>query len=69
MTHLAEGAPELGDDLKLDPMKLDKLIFKQDNNEAATIKANITNMIVKGFSKLVIKESRYKIVIYKSGKL
>ncbi|XP_037950945.1 protein takeout-like [Teleopsis dalmanni] len=51
--------PELKEEFgSLDPMKLDQLLFKQDNNEAVTIRANLTNLLVRGLKELKIKESR-----------
>lgn len=43
---------------KLDPMQVRDIIFKQDNNEVATIRANLTEVVVKGFKEMKIKESR-----------
>lgn len=42
----------------MDPLKMENIIFKQDNNEVATIRANLTQLIVTGLSDMIIKESR-----------
>jgi len=41
-----------------DPMRVRDIVFKQDNNEVATIRANLTELVVKGFAKTKVKESR-----------
>ncbi|XP_013108603.1 circadian clock-controlled protein daywake [Stomoxys calcitrans] len=43
---------------QLEPMKLDKINFKQDDNEAATIRATLSDLMVTGLSKIQVKESR-----------
>uniref|UniRef100_A0A1I8PC62 Hemolymph juvenile hormone binding protein n=1 Tax=Stomoxys calcitrans TaxID=35570 RepID=A0A1I8PC62_STOCA len=54
-----ERVPEVNAVLgKLEPLKLDRLNFKQDNNEAATIRATLTDLMVSGLSKIQVTESR-----------
>ncbi|XP_075147650.1 protein takeout-like [Haematobia irritans] len=43
---------------KLEPMKVEKLHFKQDNNEAASIRATLSDLNVSGLSRIQVKESR-----------
>ncbi|EDW81392.1 uncharacterized protein Dwil_GK11047 [Drosophila willistoni] len=57
--QLVIGIPEVLQSFgPFDPMRVRDIIFKQDNNEVATIRANLTEVVVKGFSKTKIKESR-----------
>jgi len=39
-------------------MKQDQLIFKQESSDVDTISANLTNLVIRGFGKMVVKESR-----------
>ncbi|ALC45587.1 CG17189, partial [Drosophila busckii] len=58
--QLSIGIPEIVQSFgPFDPMHVRDIIFKQDNNEVATISANLTEVVVKGFSKTKIVESRY----------
>ncbi|KAI8043883.1 hypothetical protein M5D96_000026 [Drosophila gunungcola] len=53
------GVPELDESFgPIDPMRQDQLVFKQDNSDVATISANLTDMLISGFGKMVIKESK-----------
>ncbi|XP_068158105.1 uncharacterized protein [Drosophila tropicalis] len=57
--QLGIGIPEVLESFgPFDPMRVRDIIFKQDNNEVATLRANLTELVVKGFSKTKIKESR-----------
>ncbi|XP_017845369.1 uncharacterized protein LOC108601904 [Drosophila busckii] len=57
--QLSIGIPEIVQSFgPFDPMHVRDIIFKQDNNEVATISANLTEVVVKGFSKTKIVESR-----------
>lgn len=53
------GIPDIEDTVgKFDPLKVRDIFFKQDNNEVATIRANLTDVVIKGFKEMKIKESR-----------
>ncbi|EDV92787.1 protein takeout [Drosophila grimshawi] len=53
------GIPEIVERFgSLDPMHIKDIVYKQDNNEVATLSSNLTNVMVKGFSQIIIKESR-----------
>ncbi|XP_052835252.1 uncharacterized protein LOC128251987 [Drosophila gunungcola] len=59
MNQLVKGVPELDESFgPIDPMRQDQLVFKQDNSDVATISANLTDMLISGFGKMVIKESK-----------
>ncbi|KAH8313471.1 hypothetical protein KR067_006568 [Drosophila pandora] len=59
LDQLNIGIPEVVERFgPFDPMKVRDIVFKQDNNEVATIRANLTELVVKGFSKTKVKESR-----------
>ncbi|KAH8332779.1 hypothetical protein KR074_010446 [Drosophila pseudoananassae] len=59
LDQLNIGIPEVLERFgPFDPMKVRDIVFKQDNNEVATIRANLTGLVVKGFSKTKVKESR-----------
>ncbi|XP_030369686.1 uncharacterized protein LOC115620543 [Scaptodrosophila lebanonensis] len=42
----------------IDPMKQDQLVFEQDNSDVTTISADITDLLISGFGKMMIKESK-----------
>ncbi|KAM8704962.1 hypothetical protein ACLKA7_009423 [Drosophila subpalustris] len=53
------GIPEIVEKFgPLDPLHVKDIIFKQDNNEVATLRANLSQVVVSGFSQTKIKESR-----------
>ncbi|KAH8358406.1 hypothetical protein KR093_000043 [Drosophila rubida] len=57
--QLQVGIPEIIEKYgPWDPMHIRDIIFKQDNVEVATIRANLTEVVVTGFSQIKIKESR-----------
>ncbi|KAH8311346.1 hypothetical protein KR044_005735 [Drosophila immigrans] len=57
--QLHVGIPEIVEKYGTwDPMYVRDIEFKQDNVEVATIRSNLTNVVIKGFSKTKIKESR-----------
>ncbi|EDW81393.1 uncharacterized protein Dwil_GK11046 [Drosophila willistoni] len=59
INQLSIGIPEVLESFgNFDPMRVRNIVFKQDNNEVATIRANLTELVVKGYSKTEIKESR-----------
>ncbi|KAH8383773.1 hypothetical protein KR009_010409 [Drosophila setifemur] len=59
LEQLGIGIPEVLERFgPFDPMRVRNIIFKQDNNEVATIRANLTELVVKGFSQTKVKESR-----------
>ncbi|XP_017082989.2 protein takeout [Drosophila eugracilis] len=59
LDQLNIGIPEVVEKFgPFDPMRVRDIVFKQDNNEVATIRANLTELVVKGFSKTIVKESR-----------
>ncbi|KAH8338441.1 protein takeout [Drosophila kikkawai] len=59
LDQLNVGIPEVLERFgPFDPMKVRDIVFKQDNNEVATIRANLTEVVVKGFAKTTVKESR-----------
>ncbi|XP_017039067.1 protein takeout [Drosophila ficusphila] len=59
LDQLNIGIPEVVERFgPFDPMRVRDIVFKQDNNEVATIRANLTELVVKGFSKTKVKESR-----------
>ncbi|SPP80563.1 uncharacterized protein LOC117582845 [Drosophila guanche] len=59
MNQVIKGIPEIEESFgPIDPMKQDQLVFQQDNSDVATISANLTDMLIRGFGKMVIKESR-----------
>ncbi|XP_073814733.1 protein takeout-like [Musca autumnalis] len=43
---------------KFDPLHLDELNFKQDNNDAASLRAKLTDLQISGLSRFQITESR-----------
>uniref|UniRef100_A0A6P4E304 Protein takeout n=1 Tax=Drosophila rhopaloa TaxID=1041015 RepID=A0A6P4E304_DRORH len=59
LDQLNIGIPEVVERFgPFDPMRVRDIVFKQDNNEVATIRANLTELVVKGFAKTKVKESR-----------
>ncbi|XP_053946598.1 protein takeout-like [Anastrepha ludens] len=57
--QLVIGIPEVVEEFgPFDPMHVHDIFFKQDNNDVATVRANLSEVFVKGFSKTIIKESR-----------
>ncbi|KAH8311345.1 hypothetical protein KR044_005734 [Drosophila immigrans] len=59
MDQIAIGIPELAKTFgPLDPLRIRDIVFKQDNNEVATLRANLTDVNIKGYSKIQIKEVR-----------
>ncbi|KAL7727917.1 hypothetical protein ACLKA6_019479 [Drosophila palustris] len=53
------GIPEIVEKYgTFDPLHAKDIIFKQDNNEVATIRANLSQVVLRGFSTIKIKESR-----------
>ncbi|KAH8232632.1 hypothetical protein KR032_010785 [Drosophila birchii] len=59
LDQLNVGIPEVLERFgPFDPMKVRDIIFKQDNNEVATIRANLSEVVVKGYAKTTVKESR-----------
>ncbi|XP_017480866.1 PREDICTED: uncharacterized protein LOC108370115 [Rhagoletis zephyria] len=57
--QLVIGIPEVVEEFgPFDPMHVHDIYFKQDGNDVARIHANLSDVIVKGFSKTNIKESR-----------
>ncbi|XP_034660714.1 uncharacterized protein LOC117896484 [Drosophila subobscura] len=59
MNQVIKGIPEIDESFgPIDPMKQDQLVFQQDNSDIATISANLTDMLIRGFGKMVIKESK-----------
>ncbi|KAM7359406.1 circadian clock-controlled protein daywake-like [Cochliomyia hominivorax] len=59
MTAVGKGIPEvkavIGD---IDPIKLKEINFRQDNTEAASLRADLTDLTATGINDLVIKESK-----------
>ncbi|XP_022213924.2 uncharacterized protein LOC111068598 [Drosophila obscura] len=59
MNQVIKGIPEIDETFgPIDPMKQDQLVFNQDNSDVASISANLTEMLIRGFGKMVIKESK-----------
>ncbi|KAH8237457.1 hypothetical protein KR032_000239 [Drosophila birchii] len=59
MNQLIKGIPEIQESFgPIDPMRQDQLVFQQDNSDVATLAANLTEMTIRGFGKMVIKESK-----------
>ncbi|KAM8704963.1 hypothetical protein ACLKA7_009424 [Drosophila subpalustris] len=59
MDQLNIGIPEILEQHgTFDPGHVKNVIFKQDNNEVATIRANLSQVVLRGFSTIKIKESR-----------
>ncbi|EDW98549.1 protein takeout [Drosophila yakuba] len=59
LDQLNIGIPEVLERFgPFDPMRVMDIVFKQDNNEVATIRANLTELVVKGFANTKVKESR-----------
>ncbi|KAH8356011.1 hypothetical protein KR200_007457 [Drosophila serrata] len=59
MNQLIKGIPEIEESFgPIDPMRQDQLVFKQDNSDVATLAANLTEMKIRGFGQMVIKESK-----------
>ncbi|EDV53465.1 protein takeout [Drosophila erecta] len=59
LDQLNIGIPEVLERFgPFDPMRVRDIVFKQDNNEVATIRANLTDLVVKGFANTKVKESR-----------
>ncbi|XP_050317402.1 protein takeout-like [Bactrocera neohumeralis] len=57
--QLVIGIPEVVEEFgPFDPMRVHDIYFKQDSNDVARVRANLSDVIVKGFSKTIIKESR-----------
>jgi len=53
------GVPEIEESFgPIDPMRQEQLVFKQDNSDVATLSANLTDMLIRGFGKMLIKESK-----------
>ncbi|EDV53463.1 uncharacterized protein LOC6554908 [Drosophila erecta] len=59
MNQLVKGVPEIEASFgPIDPMRQEQLVFKQANSDVATLSANLTDMLISGFGKMVIKESK-----------
>ncbi|XP_032593498.1 uncharacterized protein LOC6564096 isoform X2 [Drosophila grimshawi] len=59
LNAVIEGIPEIEESFgPIDPMKQDQLSFKQENSDIVSISANITNLVIRGFGKMVLKESK-----------
>ncbi|EDW67421.2 protein takeout [Drosophila virilis] len=59
LNAVIKGIPEIEESFgPLDPMKQDQLTFKQEDSDVASISANLTNLIVRGLGKMVVKESK-----------
>ncbi|KAH8306207.1 hypothetical protein KR018_004151 [Drosophila ironensis] len=59
MNQVIKGIPEIEKSFgPIDPMRQDQLVFKQENSDVASIAANLTDMLISGFGKMVIKESK-----------
>ncbi|EDW81390.2 uncharacterized protein Dwil_GK11048 [Drosophila willistoni] len=59
MNEVINGIPELLESFgPMDPMRQDQLTFKQANSDVATISANLTELLIRGFGNMVIKESK-----------
>ncbi|XP_017100835.1 protein takeout [Drosophila bipectinata] len=59
MNQVTKGIPEIEKSFgHIDPMKQEQLVFKQDNSDVASIAANLTELLISGFGKMVIKESK-----------
>ncbi|XP_023034075.1 circadian clock-controlled protein daywake isoform X2 [Drosophila willistoni] len=65
MNEVINGIPELLESFgPMDPMRQDQLTFKQANSDVATISANLTELLIRGFGNMVIKESNLQDKIY-----
>ncbi|KAM8704959.1 hypothetical protein ACLKA7_009420 [Drosophila subpalustris] len=59
LNEVIKGIPEIEKSFgPIDPMKQDQLIFRQNDSDVNIISANLTNLVIRGFGKMVIKESR-----------
>ncbi|XP_065364604.1 protein takeout [Calliphora vicina] len=57
--ELGKGIPEVNAVIgSIDPIKLKTINFKQDNTEAASLKADLTDLLATGIKDLIIKESK-----------
>ncbi|XP_067619301.1 protein takeout-like [Eurosta solidaginis] len=59
MDQLIIGIPEVTEEFgPMDPMIVKDVYYKQDSNEIATVRANLTQLTVKGFATAVIKDNK-----------
>ncbi|KNC20584.1 hypothetical protein FF38_00427 [Lucilia cuprina] len=59
LTQLGKGVPEINEIIgSIDPIKLKEINFKQDNTEAASLRADLSDLTATGIKGLVIKESK-----------
>lgn len=54
-----KGIPEIEESFgPIDPMKQDQLTFTQANSDVASISANLSDLVIRGFGKIIVKESK-----------
>ncbi|XP_060649034.1 uncharacterized protein LOC132786509 [Drosophila nasuta] len=59
LNEVIKGIPEIEESFgPIDPMKQDQLTFTQADRDVAIISTNLTNLEIRGFGKMVVKESR-----------
>ncbi|XP_032593499.1 protein takeout [Drosophila grimshawi] len=59
LNAVIEGIPEIEESFgPIDPMKQDQLSFNQENSDIVSISANITDLVISGFGKMVINYFR-----------
>ncbi|XP_037825567.1 protein takeout-like [Lucilia sericata] len=59
LAELGKGVPEVNEIIgSIDPIKLQQIHFKQDNTEAASLRADLSDLTATGIKDVVIKESK-----------
>lgn len=57
---LHKGIPEIEESFgPIDPMKQDQLTFTQTNSDVSSISANLSDLVIRGFGKTIVKESKW----------
>ncbi|TDG44999.1 hypothetical protein AWZ03_008560 [Drosophila navojoa] len=59
LNEVIKGIPEIEESFgPIDPMKQDQLTFTQTNSDVSSISANLSDLVIRGFGKLIVKESK-----------
>ncbi|XP_023176516.1 circadian clock-controlled protein [Drosophila hydei] len=62
LNEVIKGIPEIEESFgPIDPMKQDQLTFTQADSDVASISANLTDLVIRGFGKMIVKESKVNI--------
>ncbi|EDW14527.1 circadian clock-controlled protein daywake [Drosophila mojavensis] len=59
LNEVIKGIPEIEESFgPIDPMKQDQLTFTQTNSDVSSISANLSDLVIRGFGKTIVKESK-----------